>query len=445
MFLGVSFFFVRRTEKMNIIQPSNANNTRLRFAQGVRADGLFGAFSQIPDLMNGDAAGLTPIYLSPGIPDMWKWVVPNLTAVATATDLMNAVLEVATIMVRRADDPNDQVTQMSCLLVALARVSVTRAWNLTGADLETTQKVTVAPNALASGHTNLVPAYAEPGPGAATDKDATYSALAALVTDEVRAFMTNLVKMAIGLPAAVGCSLVASNGHHFVPTTAVIFRAISRQVFQTTTLTAPLMDATTTEDAIYHKAMHPIKSGVLVWIARNAACKQRITSSGLGSAAVRMPALYPTEKSAGAILAIVRKAIAASTEHNVNGDVSVIELAAEDVRIDTDSPITASVLSDSQDALARLEQSYGEHVAWCAGYLTAMMENTNVRGGTSTVLRAYSVKRIITDNEASFASGSQWYSIATRWRRQVITNGDLPGVGLFGAAAPASQPGSGSN
>jgi hypothetical protein len=429
---------------MNITTPTNANNARLRFAQGDRADGLFGAFSQIPDLMNGDATGLTPIYLSPGISNVWKWVVPNSSAKTSSDDVLNAILEVATIMCCRADDAHDATTMLSCLIVATARVTATRAWNLSRDDLEPAQTVTLEDGILDSHHVDLVPNYSTDGPGEtlAGGRNALYTRLLEIANDEVQEFITKLVQMAIGLPAAVGCSLVASNGHHFVATTAAIFRAMARQVFQTSNLAAPGLDTAATEDALYHKAMHPIKSGVLVWIARNKACKQRITAAGLGSAAVRMPALFPTEKSAGAILAVVRKAIAASSEHNVSGDVSIIEAAASAVDINTNVAVSAAALSSSQDALSHLEQTHGEHISWCAGYLTAMMENAATQGGTSTVLRAYSVKRIVSDHEASYASGSQWYSIATRWRRQVIAEGDLPGVGLFGAVPPAAQQGS---
>lgn len=429
---------------MNIIQPVNANNVAARFAQGARAEGLIGAYEQLPDLMNGDAVTLTPIYLSPGVEAMWKWVIPNAGPRTTNEELINAVLEVATMMCLAAGDPNDRNVRMASLIVAMARLIVTRSWNIAMADLEPAQRVVIPAAQLESGHTNLVPDYAADGPGtiAIVAKNAMYTELAGMFDADVSAFMVKLTLLAMGLPAMVGCSLVTSNGHHFVPTTAHIFRAVAHQVFQNKTPSAPGLDSAMTEDAMYHKAMHPIKTGVLVWIARNPACKQRINSSGLGSAAVRMPALFASEKSASAIVAVVRKALAASTEHNVSGNAQVIINAAADVTIEPDVPITAGVLSNSQDALAALEQTYGEHIGWCAGYLTAMMENANTQGGTATVLKAYSIRRIISDNEASYASGSQWYGIATRWRRQVISAGDLPGVGLFGETAPAAQQGS---
>jgi hypothetical protein len=66
----------------------------------------------------------------------------------------------------------------------------------------------------------------------------------------------------------------------------------------------------------------------------------------------------------------------------------------------------------------------------------AQAEDANIPKNQRSLLNAYSIKNMAKDGSLSMALGAEHFSLSSRFLRQRAREGNLAGVGLFGAAAP---------
>jgi hypothetical protein len=243
-----------------------------------------------------------------------------------------------------------------------------------------------------------------------------------------------LTRIGMGMLACTGVVLVKTdNEHHFVDPHKTVHRTVLTQIMGRNAALPFNMDRATFEDIVCHKAAHCVLTSLAVTIARDADVKVRLQAAKLGSAAVRIPALYNSESAASAMLKVAKTAKSLGQVANVNVNVRAIETAVAAVtngQLNTPEGRTASA-----EAQATLIATHGEDLAFCVGMIRA---SCNHAGQTDPpILKAWSIKSLVTDSSAAVTRGVEQMEQSFSVSRSRARRGILAGVGVFGAAAPA--------
>lgn len=428
---------------MNVEALSRSGNPNPAHApvRAVDANTAWMVYRMIPDLINGARVDFAPIFIEAGLDAAYHWpcddLVAQFGAVTDAASMRTAVTREAAIYI---NSMRDQVTNLAtrtamASLLAWARVISRRAYGIVEAD--------VNPNQLMANVADLFAAPAngvQANPAGTNDLAAWEAIIAAAVTwydDNYTVVLPNMSKMAIAAPVLNGVLLVYTGMHHFVDPHKQVMRVVTKQVFGTND---PGVAHTTTEqyeDVMFHKAFHPVKSSRLTWLAREEDMRVRLRALGVASAAVRVPALFPSERAMSAARALVATVEASAGEYNLAIDGDAFRAAAAGVTLG--GPVTPTTISTHADNVAAFFERQGGNLAWCAGFVSAMADETPAELGRMSILRAESVRRIAREHAAQTASGMNHYKVARRWMRAQANAGRLPGVGLFGAAAPGER------
>jgi hypothetical protein len=388
--------------------------------------------------VNGNAGDFEPIYIAAGIDDCWKWMHERRVRVTDSASLRTSLCHEATIMACFAGATVTDQDARKFVYCATARVGMRYGWGFSTADIIPTQRMTLAANEAAIDQNGE---FTHEGPNGITlaQKKAIHAVVKAQYDALAATMIPNVIKMSAGLPLIAGVILVHSNGHHFIPPHRTVATALSRQVFGATHTADFQLSVEEFEDAIYHKACHPINTGILVGHARNLASKEKMMSLGLASASVRVPALYPHEKAAGACIRVISEVRQVAASHNVAIDDTAVVSAFEDTCFAAGDQITPSLILTKYNEYVQAENNHAEDIAWCVGYLSAMYEESTQGLASSSLLRSRALRRIRESHPGSSGRGEDWYRTARRWTRNQISSGELPGVGLFGTDAPAAR------
>jgi hypothetical protein len=398
-------------------------------------------FRQIPDIVNGDDGHFTYIHVSAGVANGYHWPSDTLLAqfgpTSSEGELRTAIVrEGAYYYVKLGGEiASDEARLSASMAIAWSRASGRRAWGFTEVDLSTTEIAREAGNlfvADAVGVRNNLANGVEPA-----ELDAAMALADAWYAARREDTLPNLAKLAVGTPVTNGVTMVFTTNHHFQDPHKNVQRAMLNQIYGTQAVDVAGLTKDAFEDAVFHKAFHPIASSRLVWMARSEMVKPRLHRMGLSAAVVRVPAQFQPERALSAYEALINQIREMEGEYNIAIDYDAV---MADIEISRQMPsVTASAVVAMEQRVSDFSARRGYGISWLAGLLSALDEDTPREVGRATVLRSHAVKRIIREHPAAAAAGTQHYRMVRRWQRAQANEGQLPGVGLFGAAAPATR------
>lgn len=227
------------------------------------------------------------------------------------------------------------------------------------------------------------------------------------------------VYMGMAVAPLQGVSLVMT-GHHYIPPTYNLFMGLKRQALGTATKeVADWIGALgeNFDDMAFHKALHPVSPLLKRQLAKDQSVKARLSASGHGSVAIRLPAV-PSEASGGkAVIALLTSA--ASTAgvfgHQITASTGIT------LMLNLQNATDAAGEAAATDAIVKWIASNLHSIAFCGGIIQHVHEVSGV--GKNTILAAYSIKRIMSDSPASVAAGTAYARAALGKIRDDMTSG----------------------
>lgn len=402
-------------------------------------------YNQHPDMVNGNVADFRYIFVTAGLAAAYHWVVGAAMAIAAADAaalrdiIINEACFISVMLVAAGGDAVQH--RKAALLVAAARRAMRRSWGFVAGDIEATQRFevhaagAVDPVLTAAGVLSADIA----GRCTVAEYAAERAALDALWTPDVDVFLTAAMRIGSVMPITTGICLVASGGHHFVDPHKAAARGAIKQVLGGRETTAWEMPVEAYEDALGHKAAHPVRTSVAVFLAREAETKRRLIRIGMAAVALRVPAKFSPQKSADALQALVVKSAEAMANACVAVNAAPVNQLVTGVAAALANPDIGLGLQAADELVTAFKTAHGGNVAWCAGFMSALYTATDVPRSSQTLTNAYAVRSAGRDNGAMFAMGANHYANFARWERARAKEGYLTGYGLFGAAAPADR------
>jgi len=335
------------------------------------------------------------------------------------------------------------------IALGAARAGISAAYAITDVDLTVTEThnaavwraighnaagVAVAPGPnvpvtgieLRSGHTDVA--------GDLTFEEALGDAMGDLSEAEW-SFAFAVYKMSLAAPPMSGVSLLETN-HHYLTSSASKVAGIERQVLseEGDVVGAVFRDnLDELRDVIWHKASHPLTTGLLRELGVDPEMSARLTQAGLGSAAIRVPFVEPQVRAAKAYLAMHKSVL--SWTRSMGHTVTLPQLDAAVRAVETmphvgmAPPFTGAppmTRADfvAQELVPRVEAA-AHIVAWCVGVLRATCQENGVQYSGLSVSRAYSIQKLEKNNPSDIGLGSAAYDKGTRFERNQVERGRM--------------------
>jgi len=234
--------------------------------------------------------------------------------------------------------------------------------------------------------------------------------------------VNTLLYLGAAVPVMQGTSLAIS-GHHYLPTTANIFRGMKRQALQAGGAEVGAWvdgHGDTFDDLAFHKACHPILPSLKRGWAKNQDMASRLAASGYGAAAIRLPAL-PSDAQAGkAAIAVFMKAapVIKGMGHTISWPhaaelVRAVERAAEG--------------REEHTAVAQLRAWYTAGlptIAFCAGIVQYIRDATGTT--QESTLRAFSIRKAVADCASDVNKGVTYARAYFQRVRDQAEGGEFP-------------------
>jgi len=285
------------------------------------------------------------------------------------------------------------------------------------AALQLTSKDLAASEVAGSGST-LKDGVVSAGNGTAGGRFAVATSMEALSTLEV-SIVNTLMYLGMSVPILQGVSLMLS-GHHFLPTTRNVFMGMKKQATQASggdviQWVDGLGDAF--DDYAFHKACHPIMMNLKRGWAKQEAMAAKLKQSGHGAAAIRLPAI-PSDAHAGkASLAIIVRAKPVILSMGHTCDHAKIQTLIRAVEL---APMGLPE-SDAVNAVRNWYEMNKPIISFCAGIVSAIRDSAG--GSQDTTLRAYSVRKAISDHPSDNAAGTNYARASLAKQREAAMNG----------------------
>jgi hypothetical protein len=380
--------------------------------------GAFEVRITVVNLRNGDVADIVSAAPRSSIPIAYKWVhIQGMSSEDYVTYVDQVIratyAQVLTMYSATPSDSERKNAKLAAITLGSIRAGAAAALKLTPQDLSATE--------VAGSGSTLANGVVSAGNGTAGGRFAVAASMDQLTTLEV-SIVNTLMYLGMSVPILQGVSLMLS-GHHFLPTTRNVFMGMKKQATQASggdviQWVDSLGDAF--DDYAFHKACHPITMNLKRGWAKQEAMAMKLKSSGHGAAAIRLPAI-PSDAHAGkASLAIVVRAkpIIVSMGHTCEFD--QVKTLIRNVEIAPDGKPEA-------DAVHVLRDWYEENkpvIAFCAGIVSAVRDAAG--GSQDTTLRAYSVRKAISDHPSDHAAGTNYARASLARQREAVMSGQLP-------------------
>lgn len=378
----------------------------------------------VPDLRNGEVRDITQAAPRASIAGRYKWA--HIQGLASDVAVQNVEAIIKATYAQYLGGTAGQVTdairaeaRSAAIVMGSIRAVVAQAWTLVQADMNV-EEVAGSGSTFTAGANGAMGTVAQT-PGTAGGNHTVAVGMAPLTELEVDV-VNLLLYIGAAVPVMQGISLVLS-GHHFLPTTKNHFLGLKRQALQMgADPVKQWVDALgdTFEDLAFHKACHPVSPPVKRRWAKSKEVAARLVASGHTSVAIRLPALPSDAQGCKAAIAVFVKAapvIHAMTHHISWEEGSRLITAVED----------ANEGREELDAVAAAKAWLAAHhadVGFCIGIVQHLSETTGVTG--ETTLRAFSVKRIASDQSAAVNRGATYCrAYLTRLRDQALS-GEFP-------------------
>jgi hypothetical protein len=377
----------------------------------------------IPDLRNGAAETIQQAAPKASISSTYKWVaiegMPHSAAVDSLEYLIRATY--AQVLASLSGAPTDAQradAKRKAVVLASIRAGASAAYKIMPVDMNTME-------ATSSGYTYTQAVNGGPGNiarsnggGTAGGKYTLAVGMEGLTPTEVAAAGV-LVYLGMAVPVLQGVSLVSS-GHHYLPTTKNIFAGMKRQALGLASEDARAYIDSMGEmfdDLAFHKACHPISPPQKRRWAKDSSIAMRLNLSGHGAAAVRLPAL-PSDAAvgkAGIALALAARPVLLGMGHTLSVEdgtalIVALERAAE-----------GAAERAAVDAVKSWAAAHSSSLAFCAGIVQFVHEAGG--SGRSTLLAAYSVKKLVSEHPTRVAEGAAYARVAAEKTREAMREG----------------------
>jgi hypothetical protein len=351
----------------------------------------------VPNLRNGALAEIQQAAVRAGMQALYYW--PAISGLGAA-DAVNAAehsfrAHVASLTLGRGTAAiADADIRKWAVVLAGVRSGAQAAWRLQEGDM-TMKEVVSSGMEVMGGRVST----ATTG-GTASSKWAAARSVEDMSAVEMDA-LAMCAYMGMAVPVLQGASLV-STGHHYVPTTYGLFAGLKKQALGASSREVSAWVESMGErfdDLAFHKACHPISPDLKRELAIMPETGSKLAASGHGSAAIRLPAI-PSEASGGkAAIALVKHAD--QTIRSMRGSIS----ANTGIRLlkELEEAAPGAPRARACDAVVEWISKNEKVLALCAGIVQQIHESTST--GTNTLLRAYSVKKLVAAHPSEVSRG----------------------------------------
>lgn len=358
----------------------------------------------VPNLRNGDAQHISQAAPKASIPPAYKWAHIQGLNSEFAVKVVDAIIraqyaQILAAGAAMAGEAERRDARTKAIILGSVRAGAAASYRLTQTDLNATEVVAAGTSITHTDAGGTVTA----GAGTASPKHAVALGMDPLSAVEVKVVGT-LVFLGMAVPVLQGISLVLS-GHHYLPTTKNTFAGMKRQALQVggAEVTAWVESVGEVfDDMAFHKACHPISPPRKRSWAKSTDLAVRLTASGHGAAAIRLPAL-PSEAQGGkAALAVIKKAspVVLGMGHTITWAlgtrlITAVETAAE-----------GREEREATTAVRSWMDANASQIAFCAGIVQTLAEAGT--GAQETTLRAFSMKKVMSEQMASTVRGNTY-------------------------------------
>jgi len=360
----------------------------------------------IPNLRNGDAALITQAAPKASIPAAYKWcVVKGLAhdkAVAAVEVMIRAqYAQLLSSGPAATGDPERADAKRKAIVLGAIRAGASAAYRLEPEDINKAE--TAGSGAAITGEGANMRLSAGNGSATAAPKFAVMQSMEGLSATEVKV-VGMLIFLGMAVPALQGVSLVLT-GHHYLPTTKNTFAGMRKQALQVggaevAAWVEQMGDAF--DDMAFHKACHPISPPRKRTWAKDSELAPRLAASGHGAAAIRLPALPSDAQGGKAALAVIKKAspVILGMGHHVTWT------ACAELVLAVERAPEGRAEIDAVNAVKAWLDANAAQVAFCAGIVQTLAEAGS--GAQETTLRAYSMRKILSEQLAAAVRGNTY-------------------------------------
>lgn len=377
----------------------------------------------IPNLRNGDAAQITQAAPKASISTAYKWPVITGLRHGSAIAAVDAIIRAQYAQLLSGNvgpfgEAEQATAKRQAIVLGAVRAGAIDAYQLVEADVNRAE--TANSGSSVTVDNGVIRISAGNGTATAAPKHALARSMPALTALETKVVGT-MVFLGMAVPALQGVSLVLT-GHHYLPTTKNTFAGMRKQALQVggaevAAWVEQMGDSF--DDMAFHKACHPISPPRKRSWAKDSHLAPRLTASGHGAAAIRLPALPSDAQGGKAALAVLRKAtpVIQGMGHTVRYDqgialVRAVELAAE-----------GREEIDAVSSVRNWLDGHAAQIAFCAGIVQTLAEAGT--GQNETTLRAYSMRKIVSEQLAATVRGNTYCRAYNTRMRQSAESGNF--------------------
>lgn len=372
----------------------------------------------VPDLRNGALANIQQAAVRAGMQALYYWPIITGLDSGLAVDAAEHSYRAHVTSLQTGFGPerttveNEQIKQWAIVLAGV-RAGAQAAWRLTEGDI-TRKEVRASGMEIKNGKVMM---------SATGDTASAKWTAARSVVDMTKDEMDMLamcVYMGMAVPVLQGASLITT-GHHYVPSTYQIFRGLKRQALGAASKEVGTIVESMGErfdDLAFHKACHPISPDLKRELAIQTAVADKLSASGHGSAAIRLPAI-PSEATGGkAALALIKAAerVMAEMGDTISADTGLALMRA------LEDASAGEPRAKACNAVVEWVESNSRILAVCAGIVQHVHDNSGT--GKNTLLSAYSVQKLMRANPAEVSKGVIYAKAANAKMKDSMEKGE---------------------
>lgn len=263
-------------------------------------------------------------------------------------------------------------------------------------------------------------------------------------SDLEKAVIVQVHMSAIGMLPLQGYSLIMTQHHYLSDTKSQSYKAydvVERQHWKSATVeTWFSTDLATIQDAMWHKAGHPVLMSLKTQWAYNSTVAQMLKTAGAGTAASRLPASESEMRAANSYRTVMQTVRPMFEMYGGSIDFSILDLAIETVKsfpygsamTRAEANLSAGVptmVVDRNTALEWLKSildNNSDTAAYCYGFYCALTDQNVAMGagsGKNTLKTAYSLAKLQDQSLASYTEGQNAFGDYNSARAKMRSEG----------------------
>jgi len=373
---------------------------------------------EVPDLRNGAIGNIQQAAVRSGMSALYNWPIITGMASEQAVDAVEHIVRAHFALLMHHAGPtvtDAQATENRKWAIVLGgvRAGAAAAWRLGAVDLTRGELST----------SGMVVSGKQVGQDAAgTSASALWTSARSM--PDLKSVEWEIIAMCayigMAVPVLQGASLIAT-GHHYIPPTYNKFEGLKRQALGSATVDVKTwVDgmADRFNDLAFHKSCHPISPLLKRQMAKDSTVAAKLSASGHGSAAIRLPAI-PSEATGGtAMLALIAVAAPVVKEmgHEISSDRGIsLMLKLQTAKAGIEE-------ADACDAVVKWVEDSAAELAFCAGIAQQLHDTSGM--GKSSLLSAYSVRKLMASQGNQVSRGVTYARAAAARSRLAMEKGE---------------------